>query len=306
MSWCTPDIPAAPDPADAAVSGINQDLVNSPFTYLINAAAQQGKKITIGGKTYDFTGVSQGDTAAKVSDQMAQTLLDIQREKNPAIIEARLKELQAADPKGYAARQDLFDQIMAEARKNPDRPLSESTSRLIQDELSNGGGFSDAKQKQEVQDSVRGGQVARGIYRGNTATGEEARAVVGAGEQLRNKRQQDALDLLQTGSTPEEIAYRNMQQTISNLGAFVNGSTPTAQFGQVSAASSGPAKMGNTGVDTNLFSAGAAGQGISDALNNWSNATATANNTPNKWLSGLSTALTAAGTANKINGWWGV
>lgn len=306
MGLCTPDITAAPDPADAAVSGINADLVNSPFTYLINAAAAQGKKITIGGKTYDFTGVSPGDTTAKVSDQLAQTLLDLQREKNPAIIAARLEELKAADPQGYAARQQLFDAIMAEANRNPDQPLSTELSRQIQDELAKGVGFNDDKQKQEVQDAVRGKQVASGIFRGNTATGEEAKAVVGAGEALRNERQQKALQLAQSGSTPEDIAYRQMQQTLANLGSFVNGQTPTAQFGQVSAASSGPVKMGSTGVNTNLFSEGAAATGVNNALSTWGNQVNTAANSANPWLAGLTTAITAAGTANKINNWWKV
>jgi hypothetical protein len=294
---------AAPDPADAAVGGIQADLALSPHNYLLNAAAQMGTKVTIDGKVYDFTGLSEADTAAKVSDQMAQTLLDIQREKSPQIIEQRLAELKAADPKGYAARQDLFDQIMAEANKNPDRPLSTQTSQLIQDELAKGVGFSDDKQKREVQDSVRGKQVKSGIFRGNTATGEEAKTVVGAGEQLRNQRQQNALDLLQSGTTPEDVAYRQMQQTLGNLGSFVNGQTPTAQFGQVSAASSGPVKMGNTGVNTNLFDPNAAGSGVNNALSQWNTQTNYQNQQANPWLAGLSTAFTAAGTLKNINGW---
>lgn len=305
MGLCTPDIPTPADPADAAVGGINADITNSPFNYLINAAAQMGKKITIDGKTYDFTGLSQDDTTVVVSDQLAQTLLDLQKEKSPAIIEQRLKELEAADPKGYAARQDLFDQILADAQRNPDQGLSTATNQLIQQELDKGVGFADTKQKQEVQDAVRGTQVGRGIYRGNTATREEAGAVVGAGEALRNQRQQDALNLVQSGSTPEDIAYRQMQQTLANLASFVNGQTPTAQFEQVSAAQSGPVQMGSSGVNTNLFNSNAASNGVNTALTNWSNQTAVANNTPNLWLSGLSTAVNAAGTANKINNWWG-
>ena len=303
MGLC-PKTPDIPDPADAAVGGIQQDMLLSPFNYLINAAAQMGQKVTVDGKTYDFTGVGQADTAKVVSEQMAQTLLDIQKEKSPAIIAQRLAELKAADPKGYAARQDLFDRIMAEATANPDRPLSTETNRLVQDELAKGAGFDDDKQKQEVQGAVRGKQVQSGIYRGNTATSEEAKTVVGAGEALKSSRQQNALDLLQSGSTPEDIAYRKMQQTLGNLGSFVNGQTPTAQFGQVSAAASGPVKFGTSGINTNTFNPNAAGQGVSDMMSNFNTQTGYNNSQANPWLAGLTTSANAVGTLKQINPTW--
>lgn len=302
MGMC--DTPEIPDPADAAVGGLTADLTLSPFNYLINAAAKMGQKITIDGKTYDFTGLGQADTAAVISDQMAQTLLAIQKEKSPAIIAQRLEELKAADPKGYAARQDLFDRIMAEAKANPDRPLSTSTARQIQDELARGSGFADKKQEQEVQDAVRGRQVARGIYRGNTAAGEEGKAMVNAGEALRNQRQQDALDLLESGSTPEDIAFRKLQQTLGNLGSFVNGQTPTAQFGQVSAAGSGPVKLTGQGVNTNTFNPNAAGQGVSNAMNQWQTTFNYDQSQANPWLAGFSGVTTGLGALKQINPTW--
>lgn len=302
MGLC--DTPTIPDPADAAVGGIQADQLLQPFNYIINAAAKLGQKITIGGKEYDFTGLGQADTAETVSDSMAATLLELQREKSPALIAQRLQELKAADPKGYAARQELFDKIMAEARSNPDRPLSTATSKLIQDELAKGVGFADAKQKQDVQEAVRGKQVKGGIFRGEAPTSEEAKTVVGAGEQLRNQRQQAALDLVQSGSTPEEIAYRQMQQSLANLGSFVNGQTPTAQFGQVSAASAGPVKIGTGGVNTNTFNPNAAGQGVSNSLSNWNTSQTWNNAQANPWLSGLSTAFNTVGTVKQINPSW--
>jgi len=73
--------PKIPDPAKSAQQGIAADTELAPFQYLINSAATLGNKITINGKTYDFTGAGQSDTAGKVSDQMAQALLDLQKEK---------------------------------------------------------------------------------------------------------------------------------------------------------------------------------------------------------------------------------
>ncbi len=304
MSLCSPKVPTPADPADAAVGGIAEDLTLSPFNYLINAAAQMGKKVTIDGKTYDFTGVGQADTAATVSDQMAQTLLELQKTKSPELIKQRLEELKAADPKGYAARQELFDQIMAEANKNPDQPLSVETSQRIQDELAKGAGFNDEKQKREVQDAARGQQVAKGIYRGNTATSDEAKQVVNAGETLKSQRQQDALALLQSGSTPEDIAYRKMEQTLANLASFANGSTPESQFGQVSAASAGPVTATGSGVNTNLFNAGAAGTGVNNALSAWNTATGYQNSQANPWLTMASTGFNTVGALKNINPNW--
>src|SRR5689334_7013996 len=106
------DTPHIPNAGAAAAAGIQADIENQPLMYLINAAATLGNRVTIGGHTYDFTGQGQADTDGRVSDQMAQTLLDLQRETSPDIIRQRLAELQAADPEGYAARQQLFDRIM--------------------------------------------------------------------------------------------------------------------------------------------------------------------------------------------------
>lgn len=303
MGLC-PSAPTVQDPADAAVAGIQEDQLLSPFNYLINAAAQMGKKVTIDGKDYDFTGVGQADTAAKVSDQMAQTLLQITKEKSPELIAQRLKELQAADPQGYAARQQLFDKIMADANANQDRPLSQATNQLIQDELAKGVGFSDDKQKREYQDSIRGGQVKSGIYLGNTKAREEAGGMINAGEALRSQRQQNALDLVQSGSTPEDIAYRKLQQTLANLASFSNGTTPEAQFGQVSAAGSGPVSFNGNGVNTDLYNPNAAGQGINNSLQSFQTSQVQKQNTPNPWTNAFSSAFNAVGSLKQINPQW--
>src|SRR5438067_419893 len=110
-----------PNPGQAAAAGIAADTSLQPFNYLINAASTLGTPISIDGKTYDFSGLGQADTAGVVGDKMAQTLLDLQKEKSPEIIQQRLDELKAADPEGYNARKELFDKIMEDAQKNPDR-----------------------------------------------------------------------------------------------------------------------------------------------------------------------------------------
>lgn len=291
--------PKIPNAAKQAAAGIQTDLEQQPFNYLIDAASQLGNKITVGGKTYDFTGLGTADTSAIVSDQMAQTLLDLQREKSPAIIKQRLAELEAADPQGYAARKELFQKILEYAQTNPDRPISTELQTQLQDELAKGVGFDDARQKEQVTEGVRGKQVAHGIILGNAPAREEAGAVLNAGEALRNQRQQDAMNLLQSGQSPEDIAYRQFQQNLNNLGSFVNGQSPTQQFQQVSQASNGPVDWTGNGVNTNTFNPNAAGQGINTALDNYNTSMKYANAQANPYLSGLSIGVNAASTVNK-------
>lgn len=301
MGLC-PKAQEIPDPADAAVAGIQADQELSPFNYLINAAAKMGNKITIDGKAFDFSGLGEADTARVVSDQMAKTLLAISKEKSPAIIAQRLEELKAADPKGYAARQQLFDKIIAEASANPDRPLATETNNLIQAELSKGVGFNDDKQRREFQDTIRGRQAATGITRGASKVSEEAKGMLSAGEGLRNQRQQSALELLTSGATPEDIAYRKLQQDLGNLGSFANGTTPEAQFGQVSAAQGGPVSFTGNGVNTNLTDPNAAGNAINNMLKNWTTTQNWNQSQANPWMAALSTGVSGAGAIKNI---WG-
>lgn len=288
-----------PNAAKSAAAGIQADLEQQPFNYLINAASQLGNKITIGGKEYDFTGLGDADTSAVISDQMAQVLLDLQKEKSPQIIAQRLAELQAADPEGYAARKTLFDKILEYATNNPDRPISSELQNSLQDELAKGVGFDDARQKEQVTESVRGKQIKNGIILGNAPAREEAGAVLDAGESLRSQRQQDALSFLQSGQSPEDIAYRQFQQNLNNLGSFVNGQSPTQQFQQVGNASNGPIDLTGQGVNTNTFNPNAAGQGISSAFSQFNTQQQYQNAQANPYLSGLSIGLSGAAAAKK-------
>src|SRR6478609_4852193 len=116
--------PTPPDPNAAAMGGTMADLANYPLSYKVNALAKMGGSGWIDGKFYDFTGLGDADNAAAMSDKMAETLLALQKEYGPEFVRQRLEELKAADPTGYAARQQLFDRIMADANSSPDRPMN--------------------------------------------------------------------------------------------------------------------------------------------------------------------------------------
>lgn len=296
--------PKIPDPSKAAIAGIQADTELMPMKYLIEAASTLGKKITIDGKEYDFTGLGQADTSRVVSDKLAQTLLDLQREKSPEIIRQRLAELEAADPQGFAARKQLFDRIMADAENNPGRPVSTELQQQLQEELAKGAGFSDSKQQEQVREGVRGNQVKHGIYLGSAPATEEAKTMVQAGDTLRDQRQQNALDMLQSGTSPEDVAYRQLQQTLANLGSFTSGQTPEAQFGQVSSAANGPVNLTGQSPNPNNFNPNAAGQGISNAYGVYNAQSGYQNGQANPWLAGVSIGANALGTVGQINPGW--
>lgn len=296
---------APQDPGKAAAAGIAADLANYPLTYLVNAGATTGEPVTIGGKTYDFTGLGNADTARVVSDKMAQTLLDIQKSNSPDFIRQRIAELQASDPEGFAARKDLFARIMQSADAQPDRPLAQNLQDAITAELNQGGQL-DAKGREQVQEGVRGKQLRNGIILGNAATSEEAGAMVQAGDDARNQRQQQGIDFLQSGVSPEDVEYRRMQQAISDVGSFVNGQSPTAQFKSLSSAGTGAVPITAAPANPAAFNPGAASTGMNFANGIYSGQVNWAQSQVNPWVAGLSTLARPANTLNSA-GWnpWG-
>jgi len=282
--------PKIQDPSIAAVTGMVADANNFPQSYLINAAAQQGRKITIGGKTYDFTGLGNADQAAAQTQATDQAALDIQRQYGPEYIQQALANLERSNPTGVAARRQLSQRILADSQDQSASPLAIEQQRQVQDMLAHAGEL-DPQAKQQVQQSTRGGQVARGITQGNAPASEEASAMVNASDNLRSKQQTAAQNYLSSGVSPEDVQYRKIQQSLSNLGAFVNGQTPQAQFGQLSGAQQGaaPNQAPNYSNPASLDpNAGSYGIQFSNQAYNINNQNA------NPWLTGLSTAANGA------------
>jgi hypothetical protein len=293
--------PAPPDYEAAAREGVYADLETYPLRYLTEAASRMGGKVTIDGQEYDFTGLGDADNARVMSDKMAQTLLDLQRDLGPDMIRQRLEELKAADPQGYAARQQLFDRIIKQTEAQPDRPLAEDLQASIVGELTNAGRL-DSRMLDEVQQNVRGQQVRNQNFLGNAAVSQEAGAAVRAGEGLRDQQQQQALGFLESGVTPEDVEYRRMQQNLANLGAFISGETPTSQFNQVSGAGNGAVPFISGGGNTQTTNPNAGQQGVNNALSIYSGNTNWAANQVNPYMAGISTAANIYSTGLNL-GW---
>jgi hypothetical protein len=300
MAICDQPEVKLPDYAQAAREGVYANLESYPTSYMVNAAARLGIPLTIGGKTYDFTGLGDVETSAAMSDQMAQVLLDLQRTRGPEVIRQRIEELKAADPQGYAARKQLFDAIVADAERSPNRPMAQQLQSTIMSELQKEGKL-DARAQQQVRNSVRGRQVASGITLGNAPVLEEASAMVRAGESARDMRQQQANTFLQSGVSPEDVEYRRLQQALSNYGSFINGSTPSAQFGGLSSAGNGAVPFMGGGYNQVQQNPNAAAQGANWESNIYSRSSNWQNQQVSPYLAGFSGMMAAApGAASAV------
>ena len=294
-----------PDPAKGYVSGINADLESLPARRLIEALALLGERGTVnvpgrGDQEFDFTGLGEADYQRQYADQITQQLLDIQREFGPQYVEQRLKELEAADPQGASMRRQLWSSIQDSSSSLTDRPQAEALQRMILGELDRGGEL-DPETSERISQQVLGGQVARGNYLGNAAATEEAKVLTGASEQQKAQRQQQALAFLTGGLSPEDAAYREQQQDLANIGAFMAGETPTAQFGQLSGAANGVVPFTTSGPLPGV-NPQAGWQGIQNAQNTCNLTNQLNQSQVNPWLAGLSGGVNGF-TLAQSGGW---
>lgn len=296
------DSPNIPDPNQAAQAGAIADVANYPFKAYIDALAQTGGKATIGGKTYDFTGLGTADQNAQMSGTMAQALLDIQKNYGSQYVTQRLADLKQSDPTGYAARSQLFDKIISDAQANPDRPMAQDLQNQVTSLLSQGSNLTTGpnSETEQVQQGVRGQQVENGIFLGNAPTSQEASAVVNAGDQMQQQRQQKALGFLQSGVSPEDVTYKRIQQSLSNLGNAISGQTPEAEFGSLSGAQTGAAPFNTGGATGPSLNPNAGLQGLQNAGSIYSGNVNWAQSQQNPWTFGLATAGNAASALGKM------
>lgn len=294
---------SVPDPNKAATQGIISAAQNYPFEYLINALSQTGGVGTLTGPTgqsqqYDFSGLGTADVNNAVSQQMAQAFLDIQKNLGPEYIKQRLADLKLADPQGYAAYGQLFEQIMQEANQGaPNMQLSQQTQDAVNNLLLQSQSLT-PEERMQVEQAVRGNQVASGIYLGNAPAQQEASAVTQALDSKQSAAQREANSFLTSGVSPSDIQFRKIQQDLANLGAFVSGTNPTSQFSSLSGAQSTAAPYPATGYQVPTLNEGqAAQQGLQNAYDIYSANTNWANNSVNPYIAGLNLASNLGQTA---------
>lgn len=304
MGLCGGNAPKLPDPADAYISGVKTDLATLDERRRIEAAAAQGQKVTINGVEYDFTGLGDADYNTQVADRMAAELLQMQRDLGPQYVQQRLLELEKADPQGAAARRTLWETINSELQRGgTEQAAAQKLQTAILGELNAGGALPDAV-RQRVSSRVQGGQVARGNWLGNAAAVQEGQALADASQAQRQQRQAAALQFLTTGVSPADAQARRDQQNLANLGSFIAGETPTAQFAQLTGAQNQIVPWAGTGpLSTTNPNAGA--QGIQFAQGNYLGQQAQANAQVNPWLAGLSGGLQGLSLYASLGGFQG-
>jgi hypothetical protein len=292
--------PNIPDPNAAAVAGALAQAGTFPFQQYIDYLAQTGGAANVGGTNYNFTGLGNAQQNAALSQAMLPAELNIQQQYGPQYVQQALANLRQANPNAVAARQQEFSNIASNAQATPNRPMATGLQNQILALAGQGSNLTTGpnSETEAVQQGVRGQQVANGIYLGNAPASQEAAAVVNVGDQQQQQRQQQALDFLQSGVSPEDVTYRRVQQSLSNLGNAINGQTPEAQFQSLSGAASGAAPFNTAGVQSPSVNTNSALQGLQNASEIYGGNVNWAENQANPWTVGLSSL---AGSANILN-----
>ncbi len=221
--------PPPPDYAAANREAISTDVSTLPLRNQINQAAQLGRLVeyidpaTGQQRTADFTGLGADAQYKQLGEIASQYNADTQRQQLALREELGLKnaqqtarEVEAADPLAYQARQNLTGKILGDLQQPIDRVqgaqgvydaakrlgvIDPSTSALnygLQQALTdyNTAGFSDSTQR-ELNNQIRAGQAARGNFLGDAAAVSEASQQGQAMEALRSQRLGQLLNVQQ-------------------------------------------------------------------------------------------------------------
>lgn len=273
-----PGAPDAPDYAAANREAIMADIETLPLRKQIEAAAKMGESITYidpetgEEKTADFTGFGDTDQMMQeleaqlsAADLIAKRTLEVQDKYGEQFIEARLKELEASDPEGFAIRKEMGSQALDELQLGYELPPG---------------------MESQITQAERAGQAARGNILGQSAGAAEALKVGDAAFRMRQQRLANAAAFL-SGTTP----------------AAQFGAISTAQAGAAPVIT--PGVQQGVGLNTGAGAQGAQyamqayGQQSANALNWYQN------NPWTTMLGSLAGAGTQAGVDMAVNKWGG-
>lgn len=245
----------------------------------------------------DFTGLGDADVLGRIAADTARNELDLQREFGGQFIDEALRQEALADPEGTAARKLLAEEIRRMSGEERARPVAGKLDELVLQELQAG------RELTPDTDAIAQAVAARRGATGDRATVDltsELEQGPAAEARLR-ERMAHGLSQLSSGQTPEDIGYRDRQQNMANMAAFLQGRTPQSQFGALRGAQQGPAPNAQIGPlpggDPN-----AAGTFAQAGLHNYNARVAQARNTVSPWFAGLNTAVRGA-TAAGAAGW---
>lgn len=314
MGLYSPDIPPAPDYAAANTAGVVADASTLPYRKAIDALAKLGGKAMLKNpqtgqmEEVDFTGLGEADTGGAYAEKMAAKILEVQKKFGADFIKQANEQLRLSDPQGTAARDSLYNEIMSRLGQPVDSPVADSLEAQLVKELQAGADV-DRDVMTEVDQYLVGQQLERGGSYGKADEFQRAMNMGKVAEDRRTARQQKGMGFLTAGLSKSDRDYRKNQQDMANLASFLSGTTPTAQFGQLSGAQNGAAPFvpGSAGPGLNP-NAGA--MGANYAKDVWSTNANNAAQQGNPWLQGLGLGLQGLGTVASVGGqqgfgWWG-
>jgi hypothetical protein len=249
-----------------------------------------------GPKTIDFTGYGEADANAVVARETAKAQLALQQKYGVQFAETAAEQQKLADPEGYAARQKMNELIQGQINRTPDRTMANTLDRQIGSQLDAGNNL-DADSRAMLDEAVRQAGGARGGL-DTPADFADPLTMGWAGQARKDAGIGKAQSWLASGATPQDAAYRNEQQNLSNLSALVNGSTPQSQFSNLSAP--GPTPMVSGGAQPQMPNNASAG--AANALNTYNAQINQQTSQTNDWMAGLAGLLSVGNAALKKTG----
>ncbi len=268
--------PPPPDWSEVNREGIEAAIRYLPAQKVIEGLAYKGGSGSVqlpGGETIgvDFSGFGDLDrqeieleSMRRSSEALAQMQLDIQQRFGREMNLEHIKRIKEADPVAYELRQAL--------------------NRVSLDELNKGSDLSDMA-KRDVEQSVRGGQSARGNVYGAANIGQEALAKF-------------------------EVGQRLLTQRMSQAQSIALGTPLTAQYGNISGAQQGAAGFNPMQAQQGIgLNPNAGAQAAQFASSNYGTYVQGMANQSNPWMEGLGiiggvAAQAAGGYAGGIG--WGM
>lgn len=247
--------------------------------------------------TIDFNGYGSGQTQATIAKQQAAGQLALAQKYDPQFIASALKQEQQADPNSFAARQRMSELIQGQIAHPPTNPEATTLENQVDAQLKAGKGLD------PMETGVLNNAVQQALNdRNSSGAGADFSSPLttgAAGVARQQAGQQKALGELTSGTTPEDVQYRQEQQNLANLQAEISGQTPQSQFKSLSAAQSGPTPT-YAGAQLPTMPGGQVQQAGNAALN--ANATNLSNlgQQANPWMAGVSSLLAAGNAAGNL------
>lgn len=243
----------------------------------------------------DFTGLGDADVQGALARNMAKIQLDLQKKYGTQFVDEARAQQEAADPEGAAARRLLASEInrIEDERQTRERPVATTLDRQMLQELEQGGAISPeagAEVARELQARAQGG--AGGAA--DTATTAAQLESGPEGEARRRARMERALGYLESGATPEDVQYRERQQSLANMASFLAGRTPESQFSNLSGGQQG-ATPNVRGPALPTVPGNLQQIGTQAGLTNYTQGVQQAATQVNPWFAGLSAAIRGAG-----------